>query len=83
MHILVFLDIFVHFWSETAMVDNQRKAVLFGNNFQSFLISSQSMLGQSRNISAILAESVLCQISIFCVRNVLFRLKLTFLRAEI
>lgn len=83
MHILVFLDTFVYFWSETAMVDNQRKAVLFGNNFQSFLISSQSMLGQSHNISAILAESVLCQISIFCVWNVLFRLKLTFFRAEI
>lgn len=81
MHILVFLDIFVYFWSETAMVDNQRKAVLFGNNFQSFLISSQSILGQSHNISAILADSVLCQISIFCVWNVLFRLKLTFFQS--
>lgn len=65
------------------MVDNQRKTVVFGKNFQSFLISSQSMLGQNHNISAILAESVLCQISIFCVWNVLFRLKPTFFRAEI
>lgn len=49
------------------MIDNQSKAVLFGNDFQSFLISSQSVLGQSHNISAILAERVLCQISMFCV----------------
>lgn len=47
------------------MIDNQSKAVLFGNNFQSFLISSQSVLGQSHSISAILAERVLCQIPFF------------------
>lgn len=47
------------------MIDNQSKAVLFGNDFQSFLISSQSVLGQSHSISAILAERVLCQIPCF------------------
>lgn len=39
---LSFFDIFVYFWSEAAMVDNKRKALLSGNDFQSFLISSQS-----------------------------------------
>lgn len=50
------------------MVDNQRKAVLFGNNFQSFLISSQSTLGQSHNISAILAECVVSNFHSLCVK---------------
>lgn len=38
------------------MVDNQRKASLFGNSFQSFLMSSGSVLGHSHSISAIQAE---------------------------
>lgn len=73
----------MYFWSQAAMVDNQRKEVFFGNDFQSSLISSQSVLGQSHDISAMLAERGLCPISSFCVWNVLFRLKLTFFTAGI
>lgn len=39
---LSFFDVFVHFWSEATMADNKRKALLSGNDFQRFLISSQS-----------------------------------------